>query len=99
MKVKPTAGNQGAARSITERKGPGAPAANAPLLAAGLPLKTVIVSDGGLHDADGLAARRYDAQPGTAYLRRPDQHICARWRMPTPAAVADALRRAQAQAN
>ena len=78
---------------------PGAPAADAPLLAAGLPLKAVTDGEGGLHDADGWVARRYDTQPGTAHLRRHDQHICARWRMPTPAAVADALRRAQAQAN
>jgi 3-(3-hydroxy-phenyl)propionate hydroxylase len=28
----------------------------------------------------GLAAERYDAMPGTVYLLRPDQHVCARWR-------------------
>jgi 3-(3-hydroxy-phenyl)propionate hydroxylase len=37
----------------------------------------------GMHtvtDAQGLLAQRYDAQPGTFYLIRPDQHVCARWR-------------------
>jgi 3-(3-hydroxy-phenyl)propionate hydroxylase len=29
---------------------------------------------------DTLAAERYDAAPGTVYLLRPDQHVCARWR-------------------
>jgi 3-(3-hydroxy-phenyl)propionate hydroxylase len=46
----------------------------------------------------GLAAKRYDARPGTVYLMRPDQHICARWRSPTAADVAAALRRALALA-
>ena len=31
-------------------------------------------------DVQGLAQRRYDARPGTVYLFRPDQHVCARWR-------------------
>jgi len=31
-------------------------------------------------DAEGLAAKRYDARSGTVYLLRPDQHVCARWR-------------------
>jgi 3-(3-hydroxy-phenyl)propionate hydroxylase len=44
--------------------------------------------------AEGLAAERYDAQPGTAYLLRPDQHVCARWRQPDAGRVAAALRRA-----
>ncbi|WP_295641192.1 FAD-dependent oxidoreductase [uncultured Methylibium sp.] len=45
-------------------------------------------------DAEGLVAQRYDLQPGSAYLIRPDQHVCARWRRPTRAAVEAALRRA-----
>ena len=31
-------------------------------------------------DSEGLIAQRYDAQPGTLYLLRPDQHVVARWR-------------------
>ncbi|MBY0455590.1 MAG: FAD-dependent oxidoreductase [Burkholderiaceae bacterium] len=44
-----------------------------------------------LIDVQGLAAQRLDARPGTAYLIRPDQHVCARWRAPTEAAVRAAL--------
>lgn len=43
---------------------------------------------------EGLAAQRYDARPGTVVLLRPDQHVCARWRAPTAADVAAALKRA-----
>jgi 3-(3-hydroxy-phenyl)propionate hydroxylase len=46
--------------------------------------------------SQGLAAERYDARPGTVVLLRPDQHVCARWRAPTAADVAGALRRAMA---
>ncbi len=46
--------------------------------------------------ASGPAAERYDAQPGTVVLLRPDQHVCARWRAPTAPDVAAALRRALA---
>ncbi len=31
-------------------------------------------------DETGRFAERYDAQPGTVYLMRPDQHVAARWR-------------------
>ena len=34
----------------------------------------------GVVDRDGTLARRYGAEPGTCYLFRPDQHVCARWR-------------------
>jgi 3-(3-hydroxy-phenyl)propionate hydroxylase len=50
-----------------------------------------------LLDAQGLVAKRLDAQPGTAYLVRPDQHVCARWRAPTADAVCSAMARALAQ--
>jgi 3-(3-hydroxy-phenyl)propionate hydroxylase len=43
-----------------------------------------------IQDKDGLVAARYDAHPGTCYLLRPDQHVCARWR----SFDADAVRRA-----
>ncbi|WP_087689563.1 FAD-dependent oxidoreductase [Pandoraea sp. PE-S2R-1] len=46
------------------------------------------------HDAQGLAAQRYDATPGTVYLVRPDQHVCARWRTLDAAAIAQARDRA-----
>ncbi|MCC6469592.1 MAG: FAD-dependent oxidoreductase [Alphaproteobacteria bacterium] len=53
---------------------------------------------GMLRDAEGLAARRYDAGPGTTYLIRPDQHVAARWRRPDLDAIRAALARAQGRA-
>jgi 3-(3-hydroxy-phenyl)propionate hydroxylase len=44
------------------------------------------------------AWQRYDAQPGTAYLIRPDQHVAARWRRPAADAVRTALSHAYAEA-
>jgi 3-(3-hydroxy-phenyl)propionate hydroxylase len=49
----------------------------------------------GLHDVQGLATQRYDAQPGTAYLLRPDQHVAARWRIASLEGVRAALTRAK----
>ncbi|WP_280151220.1 FAD-dependent oxidoreductase [Piscinibacter sp. XHJ-5] len=63
----------------------------APAWTRELPLKTLCVG------AEGLAAERYDARPGTAYLIRPDLHVAARWRAPTEAAVRAALARACGQ--
>ena len=51
-----------------------------------------------LEDAEGLAAKRYDARPGTFYLLRPDQHVCARWRSFDIDAVRTALARATGHA-
>jgi len=75
------------------------------LQASPIPLKLVVVTSGNakatssagvqiLHDAEGLASARYDAKPGTFYLIRPDQHVCARWRQLDVNAVAYALKRA-----
>jgi 3-(3-hydroxy-phenyl)propionate hydroxylase len=69
-------------------------------LASGpIPVKTVVVTPQGgelrgvrvLKDTQGLAAVRYDATPGTAYLVRPDQHVAARWRTLQPERVRAAL--------
>ena len=49
-----------------------------------------------VEDHEGLVARRFDARPGTAYLVRPDQHVCARWRRFDAGAVRAALARATA---
>ena len=48
-----------------------------------------------IDDAEGLLARRYDGKPGTCYLFRPDQIVCARWR----AFDLDAVRAAIAHAT
>lgn len=45
-------------------------------------------------DEKGRFAERFDAQPGTAYLIRPDQHVAARWRAFEVDSVKAALARA-----
>ncbi|ADP18893.1 FAD binding domain protein 13 [Achromobacter xylosoxidans A8] len=49
-------------------------------------------------DREGCLRKRYDAQAGTAYLIRPDQHVCGRWRAFNAAAVAAAVGRATGRA-
>jgi len=48
----------------------------------------------GFVDRDGLATARYDAEPGTAYLLRPDGYVAARFRHATRGALEAALARA-----
>jgi 3-(3-hydroxy-phenyl)propionate hydroxylase len=48
----------------------------------------------GLSDSASLLGVRYDAEPGTAYLLRPDGYVAARFRQPTRAALDAALARA-----
>jgi 3-(3-hydroxy-phenyl)propionate hydroxylase len=47
-----------------------------------------------VEDHEGVFARRYDAHPGSAWLLRPDQHVCARWRTPDATTVEAARQRA-----
>ena len=75
-------------------EGAGAQASLSALAEADLPLQVERVP---LDAAHALAAARYDAQDGTMYLLRPDQHVCARWRRPTAAAVRAAYDRALAR--
>lgn len=76
-------------------EGEGAQASLRALAATELPLQVERVP---LDAAHALAAARYDAQDGTTYLLRPDQHVCARWRRPTAAALRAAHDRALARA-
>jgi 3-(3-hydroxy-phenyl)propionate hydroxylase len=47
-----------------------------------------------IEDVDGLVQQRYALTPGSAYLIRPDQYVCARWRRVDTAGVMAARRRA-----
>jgi 3-(3-hydroxy-phenyl)propionate hydroxylase len=53
-----------------------------------------IGTEDGWSDTEGLVRSRYDAEPGTAYLLRPDGYVAARFRHPTRAALEAALARA-----
>jgi 3-(3-hydroxy-phenyl)propionate hydroxylase len=50
--------------------------------------------ENGFVDAQGLAAARYDAGPGDAYLLRPDGYVAARFHHPTRPVLEAALARA-----
>ena len=70
-------------------------AALAALHSGGIPVTALLVAAAGqppaglttLHDSAGSMRERYDLRPGSAYLVRPDQHVAARWRAFSPAAV------------
>jgi 3-(3-hydroxy-phenyl)propionate hydroxylase len=47
-----------------------------------------------IEDVRGVLTARYDAQPGTVYLIRPDQHVAARMRAFDEERVRAAMRRA-----
>ncbi|MCU0814504.1 MAG: FAD-dependent oxidoreductase [Burkholderiaceae bacterium] len=68
-----------------------------PVSAAGVTARVLRVGRD-LVDADGVLGERYDAQPGTVYLIRPDQHVAARWRAFDRAKAEAALRRCLALA-
>lgn len=74
---------------------PGLASALADLRGLPMPLKVLRVP-AGLADPQGLLQQRYDLRPGTVYLFRPDQHVCARWRQVDAAGVAAAVRHAMA---
>ncbi|KQU86576.1 FAD-dependent oxidoreductase [Variovorax sp. Root318D1] len=56
-----------------------------------------IVRVQGASSEGALATQRYDAQPGTVYLLRPDQHVCARWRHPAAENIRAAIDHALAK--
>jgi 3-(3-hydroxy-phenyl)propionate hydroxylase len=60
----------------------------------GIPM---IVVGEDVFDRDRLFTQRLDATPGSTYLVRPDQHLCARWRTFDAGALASARLRALAQ--
>jgi 3-(3-hydroxy-phenyl)propionate hydroxylase len=56
-------------------------------------VRTVVIGEDLIDVAQSFSAR-FDARPGSAYLLRPDQHLCARWRSYDPAKVEAARARA-----
>lgn len=47
-----------------------------------------------VEDVEGVVTHRFDARPGTFYLLRPDQHVCARWRELNADSISAAIDRA-----
>ncbi len=67
-----------------------------PVAVGGITAKVLRVGEH-LEDSERLLAKRYDAQAGTVYLIRPDQHVAARWRSFNPLDAKAALARALAK--
>jgi len=74
-----------------------------------IPVDTLVVVEPGnslelppgvmrLEDYEDFVVQRFDALPGTFYLLRPDQHVCARWRTFDSARVRRAVLRATGNA-
>lgn len=61
-----------------------------------IPVETITVTKKGdrIVDTRGLLQQHYDAQAGTYYLIRPDQHVAARWREFNKEKASQALARA-----
>jgi 3-(3-hydroxy-phenyl)propionate hydroxylase len=68
---------------------------DAPPALPGLPIAIAAIAEA--DDPGGLAHRRYDAAPGTAYLFRPDQYVCCRLRQFDAATIRAAYARACGQ--
>ncbi len=69
-----------------------------PHVPAGVEL--VLVGDGApWRDVEGLLAKRFDVEPGSTYLIRPDTHVAARWRHCDAERLQAALARAQGRAE
>jgi 3-(3-hydroxy-phenyl)propionate hydroxylase len=78
----------------------GADAHGEPIALQGLRVEALVMNAAAnatanaLVDREGVAFARYDAKPGTTYLFRPDQHVCARWRSFDRHAIGAAVARA-----
>ena len=76
------------------------------LNAGGIPVEPIVVAKKGqapaglktLIDAKGCIVQRYDLQPGTTYLARPDQHVAGRWRALDATKIKAAVARATCNA-
>ncbi|HRD94813.1 MAG TPA: FAD-dependent oxidoreductase [Rubrivivax sp.] len=89
--------------STVESLGEATRSALATLASARIPVRTLLVADRDgsapqgctlVVDHEHLISRRLDGRPGTVYLLRPDQHVCARWRRLDVVSVQDAVARA-----
>jgi 3-(3-hydroxy-phenyl)propionate hydroxylase len=71
-----------------------APHVSARVAAAGTDVAHIEIGPDAYADATGAFAERWGAEPGCAYLLRPDGYIAARMKRPTAAKVTEAVQRA-----